>query len=208
MKKISQATQKPEVKSSKIAVFSDFLAESRCSNNLCMNVTMAQGLLYAVVSSPCLIKPSDWTILLFGGIPEFQSIEQQKDIYEIVLSLYARIASELALGHKKTDLFLWTEHGRNVDLQEASSRQLVDFCSGYVKGYLLDPILRKTFADVPDASLAFFIYIIKLSAASGSVAGMNKDDIDKAARRILRHVMVDNYLNWLEIKKLNIVGKF
>ncbi|CAL7959647.1 hypothetical protein GAMM_110029 [Gammaproteobacteria bacterium] len=199
MKKISQAIQKPESKTSKILALGDFLTESRYRNEFCMNITMTQGLLYAVASSPCLSMPSDWTALIFGGIPEFQSIEQQKDIYEAALALYAHIGSELALGHKKTDLSLWIEYGREVDLQTASNRQLIDFCSGYVKGYLLDPILRKTFADIPDLSFAFFISIIKLGTAKGKLS-----DIDEVMRKTLQHIMVENYLNWLGVRKLNL----
>jgi yecA family protein len=199
MKKILQGIQRTESKISKVVAFSDFLVESRYRNEFCMNITMVQGLLYAVVSSPCLVMPSDWTALIFGGIPEFQSIEQQKDMYETALVLYTRVESELALCDKRTDLLLWVEYGHKISLQTATNRQLVDFCSGYVKGYLLDPILRKTFADIPDLSLAFFISIIQLGAAKGKLS-----DIDEVMRKTLQHVMLENYLNWLEVKKLNL----
>ncbi len=203
MKNILQDIQKNIDSSSKLAILGDFLIENKQRNEFGMNITMVQGFLYAIASAPCPISPGEWTVFIFGGIPEFQSMEQQKDIYEAALALYAYIESKLALVDRKSDLFLWIKDGLAINLRLANNRHLIDFCSGYVKGYLLDPILKKTFADIPDLSLAYFMSIIKLAADNDK----KLSDIDEVMRKTLQHLMVENYLNWIELRRANLGKK-
>jgi yecA family protein len=180
-----------------IALLSVFLIENKKKNENSMNINMVQGFLYALISSPCLIMPSDWMFVIFGGVPTFQSVEQNKKTITAILSLYNSIKNKLLFTNKK-DLSLWLENGQNINLNDANNLMLFDFCSGYVKGYLLDPILRDTCLELPDLSFAFFLSLIKLAMDK------NTDLINNEMKKALQGMIVENYKTWSEVRKLNL----
>lgn len=197
-----------------LTTLSNFLIENKIKNEHGMNITMVNGFLYSVVSSPCLIMASDWLFIIFGGFPEFQSVKQQEKVYAAALALYAYIANCLA-SNNKGDLSFWVNNGKTVDLNIASDSILVDFCAGYIKGYLLDPILKKIFSKMPDLSLAFFLAIVRLGVTSGKNSGSSpfrskknkstsQNIITEEMRKSLQYLIAENYLVWLELRKLNL----
>ena len=93
-----------------VKILSDFLGINKNKNKFGMNVTMVQGFLYSLVTLPCLIMPSDWMYVIFGGFPEFQSTDQHEKTIAAILQLHNCIKDRLLLGNK-ADLFLWEEGG-------------------------------------------------------------------------------------------------
>ena len=130
---------------------SDFLAFNKTNNEFGMNATMFHGFLYALISSPIVIMPNDWMYVLFGGFPEFQSVEQQREVYESALALHGFVKLKLD-AHEREGLLIWEDNAGEIDLMIASDSVLSDFCTGYVKGYLLDPVVKDTFIELPDLS--------------------------------------------------------
>jgi len=199
---------------SDLVILNNFLIENKVKNKCGMNITMVNGFLYSLVSSPCLIMPSDWLFIIFGGFPEFQSVKQQEKVYVSALALHAYISNYLA-SHNKNGLSLWITDGKIVDLNMASDSVLVDFCSGYIKGYLMDPILKNLFSKIPDLSLAFFLAIVKLGVTTEKDIKLSsfhfkknkitpRGIINEKIRGALQYLIAENYLIWLELRNLNL----
>jgi len=187
-----------------LKVLGNFLIANKNKNNSGMNTTMFHGFLYAIISSPITIMPNDWLYVLFGGFPEFQSTKDQKEVYEAALTLYGFVKLKLN-SHTRTDLLIWQDDGTEVDLMTATDPMLVDFCTGYIKGYLLDPVVKDTFVELPDLSLAFFLAIIKLgtNTTKSTKVSSEKSKIDTSMRIALQNLMVENHINWEKIRDLH-----
>jgi yecA family protein len=196
-----------------LKAFSDFSSENKNKNESSMSVTKAQGFLYSVVSSPCLVEPSDWVITVFSCIPEFESLEHQEKVIEAVLDLYNSIKERLS-SHSKENMCLWGESGQIIDIDEASDYMLFEFCSGYIKGYVLDPILKDTFMDLPDLSLSFFLSVLKLcenknTELNPAVSGEeDKRNITGKMRKAFQALLLDNYITWSQAQKLNLHNSY
>lgn len=182
-----------------LMVLSNFLIENKNVNHHGMNITMTHGFLYSMIASPCIIMPSDWLFVIFGGFPEFKDVKQQEQIYVAALALHDFVKNRLTTA-TKADLCLWQPSGAMVNLKLATDATIVDFCAGYVKGYLLDPILKDSFADLPDLSLAFFLAVINV----GTSTAEQTQKIDNNMRETLCHMIVDNYTNWSQFHQLNL----
>lgn len=182
-----------------LRLFSNFLTENSSRNQHGLNITMTQGFLYSMIASPCIIMPSDWLFVIFGGFPEFKEVKQQEQIYVAALALHDFVKNRLTTA-TKADLRLWRPSGTMVDLKSATDATIVDFCAGYVKGYLLDPILKDSFVDLPDLSLAFFLAVINV----GTSTTEQEQKIDNNMRETLGHMIVDNYTNWSQFHQLNL----
>ena len=183
-----------------IKVFSEYLRTNKEKNVVGMNIATVQGFFYALLTFPCAIQPCDWFYIIFGGFPEFKSVEQQEKIMAIAMLLRKSVKDNLELGHKY-NLSFWQEE-KLVQLNDASDLVLSDFCSGYVKGYLLDPVLHEVSEEMPDLSFAFFLSIVKQcdeNAATGQ-----SSDINEIMRQTLQGIIIDNYNLWFEARGLNL----
>jgi len=181
-----------------LLILNKFLLTNK--NKQAMNLTMVHGLLYSIASSPCLIMPSDWTLVIFGGIPSFESIKHQKTVIDAVLFLYDHVRNCLSSGNENK-LLLWIDQNKPVDFVKTTNNSVVNFCSGYIKGYFLDPILMDTFNNIPDISLAFILSLIQLGSS-------NKESINDEMKKALRRVMLENYNKWIDVRELNIAKTY
>lgn len=180
----------------------NFLASNK--NEFGMNITMVHGFLYSMISSPCMIMPSDWMFVIFGGIPEFESLKQHKEVDKAILALHDFVKEKLLL-RSKDDLYVWGNNGQLISLEKASDMMLTEFCSGYVKGYLLDPILKNAFIKLPDLTLSFFLATIKLGADS---KGKTRKNINDDMRKTLQGLLIENYITWSEMHKMNLAKTY
>lgn len=192
--------------SQSLTSLSKFLLANQNNNEHGMNITMTHGFLYSMISSPCSILPTDWMFVIFGGLPKFQSIEQQQEIYTATLALHDAVNNQLLLG-SKTNLFLWVDDGQIIDIYLADDKVIANFCSGYVKGYILDPILKEALMKLGEPSLSFFLALIKLAITpSDSNDRLNSGadeknpetlvrNVDSDMRKTLQCIMAENYKN-------------
>ena len=180
-----------------IKVFSEHLRANKEKNSFGMNIAMVQGFFCALLTLPCAIQPCDWLYVIFGGFSEFKSVEQQEKIMAIAMLLRKAVKDNLELGHKY-NLSFWQAEGM-VQLNDASDLVLSDFCSGYVKGYLLDPVLQDVSEDLPDLSLAFFLAMVKVCDKAEQ-----KSSVNEIMRQTLQGLIIDNYNLWAETRGLNL----
>lgn len=187
-----------------LKILNDFLVKNKTKNKNGMGLAMIQGFFYATVSAPCILMPGDWLFVIFGGIPTFQTLEEQHAVYMAAIALHADVQKQLATQNK-AHLKIWLDGGKLQGLAEVSDSVIVDFCSGYVKGYLLDPILQKTCLQIPDPAFAFIMSLIKIGSVNTAAAKDNankKSNIDENIRKTLQIFLLDVYLNWAEFHKL------
>jgi yecA family protein len=182
------------------SVLNNFLRTNKKENKNSMNITMAQGFFYALSSCPCIIMPTDWMLVLFGGIPIFSSIEEQKKISIVATNLYNFIVKNL-LAKNKEQLLFWTNDGILIDITNATNHTIVDFCVGYIKGYLLDPIINNAITKTPDILLNFLLALIKLGSKKNNIA------ISIENKKMLELAITQNYENWTNTRKLHLVRK-
>lgn len=103
-----------------------------------MPLTQVHGFLCAILSTPNLIMPSQWQPVLFGGAPEFNSMEEAQEIIGLLMQLNNQISRQLR-GEGKFELLLWDQN-KKVALAECSFETLADWCKGYLQGTRLDPL--------------------------------------------------------------------
>jgi yecA family protein len=203
-----EANPKNDVILPSLKIFSDFLIDNKGKNKLSMDVTMVQGFLYAVISAPCFVVPNDWMIAIFGEIPEFESLEAQEKTITAVLDLYNSIENRLS-SHSKDNMYLWGRSGQMISLDDASDRMMFDFCVGYTKGYLLDPMVKDLVVDLPDHFLLFFLSVIKLcEERDGTETAVVDSKIDADTRNTLQHLLLENYITWSEAHKSNLQNSY
>lgn len=126
--------KKPDKKS--LEEFSDFLTDTH-EDAKPFNLTKAHGFLCAIASAPCMIMPSKYQHVLFGGYPDFQSEGQIKNIIGIMAAISNSINSELRKETSFTPL-LW-EKNDIVNYETASLELLGEWCDGYTIATELDP---------------------------------------------------------------------
>lgn len=102
-----------------------------------LNLTQAHGFLCAIASAPTMIMPSQYQPVLFGGHPEFESMEQAQDIINLTMIFHNSIVSML-MGNKPFIPLLWDDG--IVDYDKASFALVGQWCEGYLRGTEVDPI--------------------------------------------------------------------
>ncbi len=117
-----------------LAKLAAFLSASSAKTKA-MSLTQAHGFLCAVSSSPNLIMPSQWQPLVFGGEPEFASMEEAREIIGSLVQLNNYIVHQLR--HSRLSLVLW-EQDHNIPLKKCSFELLAAWCKGYLQGARLD----------------------------------------------------------------------
>ena len=187
----------------------DFLADNRYKNPQSMTLPMLYGFLCAVASSPCFIFPADWQLVALGGAPNFNSDQQEAEIIATIGHLHNLVALELSRS-SKIELYVWNDNEPSkpfVGFSNANNSVFTEFSSGYIKGYLLDPILKKLAANRTDLSLSFFISIIKLleNQSTKAVNDLVSDDVMVTSLQLL---VKSNYLSWIEIRKFGIPATY
>ena len=103
-----------------------------------MNLTKVHGFLSAIISTPTLVKPVDWTPLVLGSELNFESVAQAEKVMDLILDLYRKISCQLR-GMEPYQLILWD--GTAFKRVETCSEALLqDWCIGYLAGIRLDPL--------------------------------------------------------------------
>jgi uncharacterized protein len=106
-----------------------------------MSLTKVHGFLTAIVSAPSLIMPSKWHPLLFGGDPNFESMEKAMKIITLVDRLHNSINDALR-NNDQFDISFFKE-GKIIPSQQASSDLIAEWCNGYLAGAELDDFWLK-----------------------------------------------------------------
>lgn len=91
-----------------------------------MDLVEAHGFLTAIVSAPSTLMPSRWQPLLFGGPPQFESLEQAQEVFGLLTRMNNEIAHDLLVGS-----FEPLGYPDPLDLER--------WCVGYLAGARLDP---------------------------------------------------------------------
>jgi uncharacterized protein len=102
-----------------------------------LNLTQAHGFLCAIASAPTMIMPSKYQPILFGGYPEFKTMEQVQSIMNITMMFYNSIVSMLSKNKPFVPL-LWDDG--IVDYRKASFDLVGQWCDGYLRCIGVDPI--------------------------------------------------------------------
>jgi uncharacterized protein len=101
-----------------------------------MTLTEIHGFLTALLSAPNLIMPSKWQPILFGGHPNFDSMEQASSI----IGLIGRFNNQISDMLRKNDRFepLIFNHASITPYHDTSFPEIAEWCKGYLKGTKLD----------------------------------------------------------------------
>lgn len=133
----TRLTLKKELALKNLQQLSCFL-EAQYEDAKPLNLTQAHGFLCAIASSPCLIMPSKYQPVLFGGYPEFDSMKQAETIIGLVDSLYSVINSDL--NKEKVFIPLLWQNNNVVTYDESPLELVGDWCKGYLTAVKLDPV--------------------------------------------------------------------
>jgi uncharacterized protein len=101
-----------------------------------MTLTELHGFFTAVLSSPVLVKPSQWLQYIFedeeGNQYCFENVEEFQEINELILKFYNSIISQFNKGGDyKIASF---NKGKYIKISDASEEELEYWCSSYISG--------------------------------------------------------------------------
>lgn len=102
-----------------------------------MSLTQAHGALCAVLSTPRLIRPSQWQSLILDGSPVFDSMEQAVRIVELLGRFHNQIQDDLRQHKHFAPLIFKGEE--KLEYQAAPFEMISKWCKGYLEGAALDP---------------------------------------------------------------------
>ena len=102
-----------------------------------MTLTELHGFFTAILSSPVLVKPSEWMpyILLDEDGNErncSEDFEEFQEFHRLIFKFYNQIISDL---NKDEDYKIISfEHGKYINIKDASEEELEYWCSSYIAG--------------------------------------------------------------------------
>lgn len=158
----------------------------------CMNLTRVHGFLSAIISTPTIVKPADWTPLILGDELNFDSVAQAEKIMDLLLELYRKISCQLR-GIEPYQLLLW-DGSEQKSADTCNEGLLQDWCIGYLSGIHLDPLWETDKNAL--AMLEPFTLFVRRSTS------FLHDEAPEAGcllqhRRHLKDFVEDNYAYWL-----------
>lgn len=103
-----------------------------------LSLTALHGFFCAILSAPHLIMPSEWQPVVFGGEPEFSSIEEAQDIISLIMRLNNQTSCQLR-GEQPFHFLLW-DNNETIVYEESSLKLLAEWCEGYLRGTRVDPL--------------------------------------------------------------------
>lgn len=174
------------------------------NDTLPLNLTRLHGFLCAIISSPTIVKPAEWTSILLGNTPDFDSIMQAERVMDLILELYQQISAQLR-GVEPFELLLW-DGNKYQDLQDCSEWLLEDWCYGYLEGIKLDP-LWETDSHALSMLTPFRLFSerkkTKQLVALGESPEVNPNNTEcmQQYRKYLADFVQDNYAYWLNERK-------
>ncbi len=178
-----------------------------------LNLTKVHGFITAIISSPTLIKPSDWTSLILGADGMFENLFHAEKVMNLILELYSQINSQLN-GEEHYQFLLW-DGKKCQSIESGADVLLEDWCKGYLEGMKLDPLWSTDTNAV--AMLTPFYLLAKKHSFIGShdsQGNLIKSDLEFIVnyKSNLLNLIEDNYSYWQkereeEIRLVNISYK-
>ncbi|HUW50660.1 MAG TPA: UPF0149 family protein [Sulfuricella sp.] len=175
--------------------------ESPVFKGTAMRPDKLQGFLYAVISGPDMMTPSQWMPEALGVTPEYESLEQAKEFMALMMGFYNDIASTLQNNQPpKLILKPCTPGDKRLDYQT--------WCEGYILGWGLSTREWLQPGNEPLKKLTF--PILYLSGAfkeeaerQGKEYGQGEEDqkIWQDCADILPRTIVAIYNFWLSKRK-------
>lgn len=153
-----------------------------------MNLTQVHGFLSAIISTPTLVRPADWTPAILGSDLNFDSVDQAEKVMDLLLDLYRKTSAQLR-GLEPYQLLLWD--GQELKkVETCAERLLQDWCIGYLNGIKLDPLWET------DKNAVAMLEPFTLFACRSHMPEQAKGSMLQY-RRHLRDFVEDNYAYWL-----------
>lgn len=169
----------------------DSFFKQHFNESLILNLTRVHGFLSAIISSPTLVKPAEWTALILGNEPEFDSVAQAEKIMDLILELYKQISSQLR-GVEPYSLLLWDGKASHA-LVSSPVVLLEDWCSGYLEGIKMDPLWETDRHAV--SLLTPFVLFAKQYKGTDKECSYHEDRMF-GYRMHLASFVEDNYAYW------------
>ncbi len=162
----------------------------------CLNLTRVHGFLTAIITTPTLVKPVDWTPVILGNESNFHSLDHAEKVMDLILELYRQISCQLR-GIEPYQLLLWDGAERKME-ETCSETLLQEWCIGYLSAIKLDPLWET------DKNAVSMLEPFSLFSTRPSFNQNNSDNKDQHPygcmmqyRRHLRDFVEDNYAYWL-----------
>lgn len=133
-----------------------------------MSLSSIHGFFCALAASPNMIMPSQWQPIVLGGHPEFETMDQAKEIIGCLTELYNSARKDMD-SIRKFQFLLW-ENSQILPIEQCSDQALTDWCAGYLE------ILQLDEAWVNDE--AAIAMILPLSVLAGRMSLVNEKDFD------------------------------
>lgn len=191
----------------------DHFFKEKQPNELSLDLTKVHGLLTAVISAPTLIKPNEWTAMLLGEEPKFETLFEAEKVMGLIIRLYSQITRQLR-GEAPLQLLLW-DGQQSQDITTCSEHLLASWCEGYLQGTMLDPLWG-----TDESAMAMLIPFAVLAkqqcqvntGVQQSISVTDETEFIANYRIHLLEFVQDNYAYWYqereaEVKHLKVVNK-
>jgi len=182
-------------------LFLDSFFKQHFNDAFFLNLTRVHGFMSAIISSPTIVKPSEWTPIILGQEPDFDSVAQAEKVMDLLFELYKKVSSELK-GVEPYQLLLWTGEGIET-VHSCSDAVLKDWCHGYLEGVKLDPLWETdSYAVSMLTPFSLFAKLPVKPSASSSVkiqaeSQQRNQECMYQYRIHLADFVEDNYAYWL-----------
>lgn len=188
--------------------FLDTFFREQFSSEEALNLTQVHGLLTAVISAPTLIRPNEWTKVIFGLQPEFQNLIHLEKVMSLIIELYSQILRQLK-GDEPYRLLLW-DGKKSVPMERCSDAVLKSWCDGYLMGTKLDPLWGSDKSAL--AMLTPFSVLAQQHSFVGSEdsdGNLIEDDLAFISeyRLLLADFVQDNYAYWQQEREEGLLDK-
>jgi uncharacterized protein len=153
----------------------DFLSRPEIADGS-LDVFSLEGFFTAILASPRLIPPSEWTPWMWDAdqgelSPEFETIEQAQRIMELVMRLYNSVARALLPGAGEFEPLF----------PESGTAAATNWCIGFIAGTRFEP---EVWADRIDERPKWFAPILSLGLEDEEGAKPRKSQLERWARDV------------------------
>lgn len=164
-----------------------------------MSLTAVHGFLYAIVSSPRLILPSEWQSYIFGDADVvFDSQTEAENMIALILRFHNHIIHQLT-GEMPCEPLIY-EAGELIPYETANDDQLATWCSAYIDGTRFDETWKDSEQAIallfPMAILANQMSLIGEKDREGNII-QNDETYRATYRQHLPEYIQELYQFWL-----------
>ena len=184
-------------------VLAEFL-ESDYTPKECMNLRSAHGLMTSVVIGPKLILPSRWMPVMFRTSEQEQvnyiNSRHASKIHELIMDMYDDIAWEFSEYDGAYFQPLLALEG--TDMREALFRSLVDWCSGFIEGVIMEIEAWSRLTEDDDNSWLMET-LLMFGTKEGRKEASRLSERHLLGRAVeLPEILREIYLYWLERRQM------